>query len=1339
MRRKLSKFPGEAIQHLGLLIAFVLLVAAHEFAATHPALTAILVFVFSLPYLGASVVTRRANFLYATMLLGAVSYFLACHALGMPGASFPLLSVPLVICLWVVGRYLGKRLPAELASFAPTVFRAMNITVGVFSVWALIQAGDLMGLPGLLRYVAAFTFLAYAGLYLAHCVCGAPAIYTYVFCGFLTLGGIFTVAALESVEFCWIAIMASAAVILFMGTKLHRDRGYRWSRHCYFSSGVVILISLVFSLLRWPFLLVDLATGSLLLWAAYTWLNGAVDNVRTASMAERTLAKCFFYCALLMTAPIAPAIFIWPGNLYVAVAGLVCTATFLRIAWARRDQVVSGTWNVYVLAAAMFGSQGLIGIGTKLPVWWASAWSVIIPLVLLGGLGLAYAFFKRRNQGNPADLTAAIFPVFFAWFIPLLQGQLTVALIAVAATIPALIILNARLKERSLYYAAGPAAAGLVALIVLLFIGQGMTAWIVCAVGAAGAAAWFVWAGDKDREVTRGATNLGWLILSATAITIAGAAGISHLLYCVVGTAFISVLIAGRRKYSHKQDVFEFLARVLAILTTIAAVALGPFSGAGATVAGLCLLVLSLSYWVGWGQNRELAYVRVGIGLLALGLLLAIFGAFTAVEIRLGAGLVVVLVLFALAAVMRHRFPRPSSSAALVGHLSGIVLGCTALIQAWPLSRSYVALVAAPYVVLYALMPRLRKNAGLRLGAALWLSLVVMFSLALYAHTPYRAQVHLMAIVSVMWLIAGYVLSRVKATAWSMPFYVCAAVLSGFCGIVSLFAPAAEGSWAVFLLNGIVFSGLFLILRQDVFAYLITVSLSLLAYNWAKASTSVFTQDVLFYLVIGAAVLGVLFALPYLKRLLGRTGSLPIFSIFTRRGVLLLSGVVVGFTLLVISAYSLKLTGHPRFCTMCHNMEDYYNSWQHSSHQEVACIQCHYDPGLASTVKGKLAGLVQVVKYVSHSYTSNPQALISNESCMREGCHSDMDQNKESLLFKGRIAFLHNKHLNGHPRGKELNCVSCHGQTVEGQHIGVTETTCLTCHFYGRKAEPVMAGGCLTCHQVPAETVAFMGQSFDHRKFLQGKEAVRCSHCHSQVTQGDGAVSSTRCRSCHTSKLAKIEDQAQFHLVHVSKGHFDCLQCHDEIKHGIRPMEQQLLASGNCKTCHEGERHSLQERIYAGKALPELQTMPDVMYKAGVACEGCHTDVRLSGFSAMPFTKKRSGTKQCADCHGNKRYGEMLTAWQEETRERIGELTAVLEQLERTCKSSQAPAEELARARKLLTLVRKRLSCVVEDGSYGAHNFDYVSAILDSADEEIENCQSLAARWGVAHVQESKK
>lgn len=1335
IKRLLSAFPAATLQHLGLFIAFVLLVSANEFTAAHPGLASGLIFVFSLPYLLASLVTKRASFLYAMMLLGAVSYFLACHALGAPGSTFPLLSVPLVVVLELIGQYLRKRLGKEWANYPRTVFRAMNITVAVFMVWALVQAGELIGQGGLISWVAGLAFLGYAGLYLGHCLARSHAVYTYTFAWFLSLGGIFTAGVLAGLDYCWLPTIASAALLLLLGTRLHGQRKYVWSRHFYFSAAAVVFVSLCFAAFHWTFLLIDLALASLLLWVGYTWLVRAVGGVRQATMAERVIAKYLFSAAVVLVVPVMVVLFINPTDAYVVCSALLCGLSLSWIAWQRKSQV-SAWASVYLLGAGMFVSGALLGISGQLSGWLMVSWSLaaaVVVLITLALLGRATDEITRRRLG-----TAAIFPAFFAWYVPMLQGQLVLALVAAGATLLAVLAVGAYLKERYFYCAIGPTLAGAFTAVVLLLAGPGQAAWIACVVAAAAAVAGFIWAGGGKRQVIRLAANLAWLILSVAAVVIAVMADAGHLSYCVTAVALASVLAGGWAKRKSESDILDKLVQAVAVLGTIGAVLVGPLSGRSNVLTGVCLLILSGGYWLAWRRSRGIWHVRATNWLFALGALLVILAVFSSAEARLGAAAGVVLILFS-GAALRGRFEQASRSAVLTGHFSSIVLACVTLIMAWQLSTWGMALVVLGYAVIYAAMPRLRANSGFRLGTGLWLSLAILLGLAVYSGTPYREQLPQLAVLSLIWMAAGYILKRLQSESWPMPLYICAAMLAGFCGLLSVFAPATEDSWVVFLVNGIVFACLFLLVRQDIFAYLITLALSLMAYDWVKASTSSFTTDVLFYLVIAAAVLGLFFLLPHLKRLVVRLGSMPMISIFTWRGAAIICIPIAVLALLALSTYSVKLSGHPKFCTSCHYMGDYYTSWQHSSHKDVACIDCHYEPGLTATLKGKMEGMVQLVKYVSHSYGTKPHALISNESCMRSGCHGGMDHSKKTLLFKGQIRFRHDKHLDEQPRGKKLNCVSCHGQTVEGEHISVSETTCITCHFYGRKQKSVAAGKCLTCHVEPQKTVTFMGQPFNHREFLKGKESVRCTYCHSQVTQGDGAISPTRCRSCHRGSLEKIEDQAQFHLVHVSQGHFDCLQCHDEIKHGIHPMEQQLLASGNCSSCHEGERHSLQERIYAGTALAEIERLPDAMYKAGVACDGCHTDVQSAGLGGVPFTKKLSGPKQCADCHGSEMYGQMLVSWQEDIKERLGELQPDLKRLDEICRAAQVPAEELTKAQELLNSAKTKLSYVIQDGSYGVHNIAYVSAILDSAEAEIERCRSLTALWNQAGPEESRR
>ena len=1324
-RRRLSVFPAEPLHRLGLLIAFVLIVASREFNSTHPFQTAGLVFIFSLGYLFASVITRRAGLLYGGMLFSAVSFFLICYGLGAPITSFPLFSVALVVFLLIVGQRLN-RLPDPLKSFPLTIFRIMNMTVVVFSVWALSQVNDLMSQEGLLRHVAAFTFLGYAGVYLAHRMMGHRAMYTYIFSLFLMLGGMFLAGGLWSVDFCWLPAMAAAGVTLLVGTGLHRKKKYTWSRHFYFCSAPIMLVSLIFSVWQWPFLIMDLALASLLLWISYERLAHAVEGTMGAVMAERVVAKCFFFGAVGLTVPVVPMLFVQAGNLYVALGGIICGLTFSLIAWQRRGQAEKD--GSYVLAAVMFASAGILGLGRQLPGISGSIWALVVPQVILACLGLLCVFFAKAGDmiTRRRIAVSAIFPVFFAWFFLVLYGQLEMA-IAVALIATAVVVsLGARLKERSYYYAMGPSITGIFIAAILLSR-DSMIAWVACAAAAFAIGLLFAWADARGKQIIRGAANLGWLILSIAAISIAWPGGAFHLLYCVTAVGATAVLIAWRPNRGGR-DILELFVQGLALLAATAALvmaALVSVIGLSVVVVGACLLILSAAYWVVWAAQRGSRVAHLANWLFALGALLVIFGVFPGVEARLVAGSVVVLILFLVAAIGRNRSSSMATSAVVAGHVTSLAMAAAALIQAWPLSTSRLYLAAAPLVLFYAFMPRLRANKALRLGTVLWISFAVLFGIMTQTHTPYEQQIHLMVLLSLVWLAFGYILDHTKVKDWSMPFYITAAVVASFCCIVRILGPVTDTSWLVFLISGVAFVCLFLILREDMFAYLLSVALSLMGYDWLRGTSSIFTVDIFFWLAIAGAVLAASFLLPHLVKWLTRLGSVPMFSLFTGFGAGLFFLVVAAIGGVVLGAYGIKITGHPKFCVSCHNMEEYYASWGHSSHKDVACIECHAKPGMAGTVAAKAQGMVQLVQYIAGSYGTKPHGDISSTSCQQVGCHEEIADDSKPIMLYDKIKFRHDKHLNEHPNGKSLNCVSCHGQTVEGQHMSVSKTTCLTCHFYGRGDKQVSAGECLTCHVVPEEPVTFVDEPFSHKDFITDERDVTCVHCHSQVTQGSGTVSRARCMACHLEEHGTVEDQEEFHLIHVSEGHFDCLNCHEEIKHGARPMAEQLLTTDNCTTCHGVHRHAIQESIYAGTALSDLDTMPDVMYEAGVACDGCHDEAQIVKMGDITLTSRISGAKQCVDCHGDEDYTDQLAEWQETTKEMVGELRPALEQLEKAIESSQAPAEQLAKARKLSASARMKLEFVLKDGSHGAHNIGYVIEILDKVAEETEMSQSL--------------
>ena len=1319
MKKVLAKLPGEGLQHLSLLVCLVLIVAAKDFILEQPAISALVVFLFSLPYLAASVFTRRAHLLYATMLLGAVSYFFSCHALGAPGASLPLFSVPLVICLWAAAHRLKAVLPPTRAAFPRTVFRAMNITVAVFAVWALAQAPELLAGPSPLACVAGLTLLSYAAVYLACCLTDEPVANGYAFAAFLAIGSALLGAAVRSPEFSWAPTMASAAVIVLVGAENHRVRGYRWSRHFYLCAVAAVAVATCLSLCRLASFLQALSLGSLVLWLGYLRLAAVVPRVTQATTAERAAGKVFFLGALALAAPVVIVIFAWPTAAGLPWAALILAAVLAGMAWRRPAERGWGR-NLYAWASLMFLSAAAMAGSRALPGRLALAGMAASLLLLLAVLALTVGRQDEKLGRGLAE--GAVFPVFFGWYVALLhfgaRPSVVLAVVALGAVLAARVVS----KNKHFLIAVGVAGAGAVVAPLSLLASETTPAWLICALCAAAAAAGFVWAERRQREICRLAAGAAWLVLAIATPVLAFGGGLGAAFYGVVAAGVPAVMLAGRRREG--RDMIDYLVAATAWSATAIAVIAGPFAGVGAAAHGACMILLGAAHGFAWFAGGRVSFAWVGQALLGLGALLWIFGVSSAADARIGGGGVVVAIFLLARHYLRRRTPGVARGAGVVGHLISAALVCAALTLAWGGTPPRLAAAALVVVSIYGALAYLAPGAAARVGVVLWCSVAAV--LALPGAAPYREQLVLVALLSLAWFLAGYLLQRRGVATWPAAIYTGATAVAVFCGGISLCAPAEVGSWRVFLVIGALFALLLMVLRRSGFAYLLTLSLSLMAYDWIKSSTSHFTQDLLFYLVVGTGVLGVLFVLPLCKRLVARLGILPVFAFFTWRGAAFAVVPILGLAGLVMSTYSVKITGHPKFCMSCHNMDTFYESWQHSSHADVACVKCHYEPGIEAGVKGKMAGMVQLVKYVSHSYSGQPHAEINNSSCMRVGCHNGMDHSKETLLFRGKVRFSHENHLSGHPRGKELNCVSCHGQTVEGQHIGVTETSCLTCHFYGRGDKPVAAGSCTTCHVTPAQAVTFKNEPFLHREYLEGKPGAQCIHCHSDVTQGDGSVSKTRCHSCHFERQTKqIEDQAEFHLVHVSKGHFDCLQCHDEIKHGDRPMAAQLMTSRNCRNCHEDDRHSLQAGIYTGTAMPDIEEIPDAMYQAGVACDGCHTGAQKTQPGIIGSGGRECGQKGCVDCHNSPIIGRMLTRSQGKVEEQLTELGAQLEALTTQCDAAEKAGRAMPEARQLLKQAQSRLSHILADGSSGAHNNDYVAAILERTETELGKCQAL--------------
>jgi predicted CXXCH cytochrome family protein len=345
-------------------------------------------------------------------------------------------------------------------------------------------------------------------------------------------------------------------------------------------------------------------------------------------------------------------------------------------------------------------------------------------------------------------------------------------------------------------------------------------------------------------------------------------------------------------------------------------------------------------------------------------------------------------------------------------------------------------------------------------------------------------------------------------------------------------------------------------------------------------------------------------------------------------------GVLVLFVVLM-TAGAAQYTSRSEFCVSCHIMEPYYVSWQKSTHHDVACIKCHFPPGAAEKLRGKMLGLVQLLKYVTQTAGPRLAAEIPDESCLR--CH-------DTRLLSGRVEFAgvpfdHGPHLSDTRRGKKLRCTSCHSQIVQGDHMTVTTSTCFLCHFKDGVLNEGL-GTCTRCHQIPQETFELGGGvKFTHE--LAYERGVDCANCHSDLVRGNGEVPLERCKVCHDREndLRRIDDHEFMHQTHVTDHKIDCLDCHLEIRHSLDPHMLEQAAS-NCQSCHPNE-HIEQIRMLRGQGGKSVEPRHGGMAVAGMSCPSCH---RAQGRTAEGTVLWRASTAVCTQCHDEAATERLLSA-----------------------------------------------------------------------------------------------
>ena len=280
----------------------------------------------------------------------------------------------------------------------------------------------------------------------------------------------------------------------------------------------------------------------------------------------------------------------------------------------------------------------------------------------------------------------------------------------------------------------------------------------------------------------------------------------------------------------------------------------------------------------------------------------------------------------------------------------------------------------------------------------------------------------------------------------------------------------------------------------------------------------------------------------------------------------------------VVVAIPMRLTSTSSYCTSCHAMQAAGDSWHHSVHSGVQCVQCHIDPGLGHAVVWR----IQEAKNIWASYLDAGRGMAasvhrpSDAACLK--CHPLSSLHD---VVNG-IKIPHTSHVSMH----NLTCADCHdavshapaGQSATGA-AQASMSVCSMCHN-GRAAPDA----CTTCHTTAPPTDVhprdFLGT---HGRQALGHEAdcLRCHHdkvafcdaCHARPPAshfagdwryGHGPLATAdkaACLGCHSEQTFCMQchqvdhptDWPTAHAAVAARGTASCLVCHP------RAM---------CVTCH---------------------------------------------------------------------------------------------------------------------------------------------------------------------------
>jgi len=408
-----------------------------------------------------------------------------------------------------------------------------------------------------------------------------------------------------------------------------------------------------------------------------------------------------------------------------------------------------------------------------------------------------------------------------------------------------------------------------------------------------------------------------------------------------------------------------------------------------------------------------------------------------------------------------------------------------------------------------------------------------------------------------------------------------------------------------------------------------------------------------------------------------------------------------------------ETTSRPSYCSRCHAMKPYFDSWKESSHSKVGCVKCHYAAGTNMLLKAKFIGVRMYFKNATSNFQGRrPWAEVENSACKRPGCHIEPSL-PEKIDLKG-VQFAHLQHLNSSPRGKRLSCTSCHAEMVHYSSMAASVGTCYLCHFMPVKGQTIVStytSECKFCHTPPKGIIKRNGIEVNHEDAFTA--SLECTRCHQLVTSGDGSASTERCILCHADPdvIDRYNEISVIHDSHVTSRNMECSRCHSPIKHKMPSIGEPVATE--CTVCHI-DYHTDSARLYNAFSFTESDNYSSPEFMSHIECKACHFQAQ-PGLKGVTFI---ANSQACIKCH-HSRFGNFLEEWKLATSNLINEVRAELTIAKGKIDDSSLSAKRKEEINKKLNDASLNIN-IVERGK-GVHNIRFSDTLIRQAHDSLNS------------------